>query len=293
MAKLAEEQTLKLQKARAKLEKAGQERDHAKQVMEQHRRLFNSPGGGGVSRQKVEEKEKEYQEKVLDFKLAEVELGEFEVALDKEFDKQKEELEKKSQELLAIQSQYESKVLGLENEERTMQTDLRVARAKSRTANRITYDDLDEDNFLRIRAPIDGVVTKIAFDKVGDKVDDKEPLAAIAPRGGRKILDLEVDERDRAFLRIGMPVKIKVGAFPYQRYGFLSGELEYIAPTTTVNPQTKRTVYKARVGLEREYFNVNKVQVPLRFGMSARAEIVVRKRRLVDLALDPLRNVAG
>jgi len=32
---------------------------------------------------------------------------------------------------------------------------------------------------------------------------------------------------------------------------------------------------------------------PLRYGMTAVAEIVVRERRLIDLALDPFRNVGG
>jgi hemolysin D len=290
---LAEEQKLKLQKVRAKLDKARQERDHARRVMEQHERLFNSPGGGGVSRQKVDEKKKEYKEKALDFNLVETELGEFEVSLGKEYDKNKAEIHKKSQELLALKSQYESKLLELSNEEQSIETSLMLARAKASTASRITYDDIDEDNFLRIRAPIDGVITKIAFFKVGDKVDDKEPIAAITPKDTRKVLELEIDERDRAFLEVGMPVRIKVSAFPYQRYGSLTGELEYIAPATNVNPQSKKIVYKARVGLETDYFSVNKVHIPVHFGMTAKAEIVVRKRRLVDLALDPLRNVAG
>jgi hemolysin D len=293
IAKLAEEQTLKLQKARTKLTKARQERDHAKEVMAQHKRLFKSPGGGGVSRQKVEEKIKQYEEKVLDVTLAEVELGEFEASLKKEYEKRKAAIHDKAEELLALESRYENKLYALENEKQTLESDLRIARAKARTASRITYDDIDEDNYLRIRSPIDGVITTVAFDKVGDKVDDKTPIAAIAPEGGRNVLALEILERDRAFLKVGMPVKIKVNAFPYQRYGFLSGQLEYIAPTTTVNLQSKEAVYKARVGLEREFFYVNKVRIPLRLGMMAKVEVVVRKRRLVELVLDPLRNVAG
>ena len=90
-----------------------------------------------------------------------------------------------------------------------------------------------------------------------------------------------------------MPVKIKLNAFPYQRYGFLEGELEYVAPSTQFDPVSKKTFYKARVGLERDYFMVNEARIPVRYGMEAKAEIVVRKRRFVDLALDPFRNVAG
>ena len=52
-------------------------------------------------------------------------------------------------------------------------------------------------------------------------------------------------------------------------------------------------VYKARVALDRDYFLVNQVETPVRYGMTGLAEIVVRKRRIIDLALDPLRSAAG
>ena len=293
IAKLAEEQTLKLQKARADVEKAREQRDHARRVLGQHERLFKSPGGGGISKQQVADKRKEYRDKVLDLKLAEVKLGEFELSLNKEYDKKKAEIAKKSQDLLAFQSKYESSLLNLENEQKSLENELRLARAKARIASRVKFDDIDEDNYLRIRAPIDGVITVLAFDKVGEKVDDKKPIAVMAPEDGKKVLDIKIDERNRAFLKVGMPVKIKLNAFPYQRYGFLDGELEFISPATQFDPVTKKTFYKARVGLKRDYFTVNKVRIPVRYGMEAKTEIAVRKRRLVDLALDPLRNAAG
>jgi hemolysin D len=87
IAKLAEEQQLKLEKARSKLAKAGGERDQARRVLEQHERLFNSPGGGGLSRDQVEEKRAAYRDKTADYKLAEAELGEFEVSAIQEYDK--------------------------------------------------------------------------------------------------------------------------------------------------------------------------------------------------------------
>jgi HlyD family secretion protein len=90
-----------------------------------------------------------------------------------------------------------------------------------------------------------------------------------------------------------MDVKVKVNAFSYQRYGPIQGELEYISPTTTRDPQTKQGFYTARVGLEKDYFLVNEEKTPVRYGMGADAEITVRKRRIIDLVLDPMRNIAG
>src|SRR5690606_9934088 len=100
--------------------------------------------------------------------------------------------------------------------------------------------------------------------------DEKTPVAAIAAKGARKVLEVEINERDRAFLRAGMPVRIKVNAFPYQRYGVLNGELEHIAPTSVMNPESKQIVYKARVGIERDHYVINSLTTPIRFGMAAK-----------------------
>ncbi len=86
---------------------------------------------------------------------------------------------------------------------------------------------------------------------------------------------------------------MKFNAFSYQRYGFITGTLEYISPSTRVTDGAQAPVYKGRVTLERDYFEVEDERIPLRYGMRAMAEVVVRKRRLIDLALDPFRKLKG
>ena len=87
-----------------------------------------------------------------------------------------------------------------------------------------------------------------------------------------------------------MVVKLKFNAFPYQKYGFIKGTLEYISPSATGDKESKKQVYKGRVSLENDYFEVEEKRFPLRYGMTAAAEIVVRKRRVIDMALDTLRK---
>ena len=45
--------------------------------------------------------------------------------------------------------------------------------------------------------------------------------------------------------------------------------------------------------LQRDHFLVAEQKVPLRYGMTATAEVIVRERRLIDLALDPFRDIGG
>lgn len=51
--------------------------------------------------------------------------------------------------------------------------------------------------------------------------------------------------------------------------------------------------YEGRIRLERDHYVVGDQKYPLRYGMTAVSEVVVRERRLIDLALDPFRQVGG
>jgi len=137
------------------------------------------------------------------------------------------------------------------------------------------------------------VMSDVTSTQPGDKIQANTPLGGIAPRGARPVVRIEIAEQDRAFLREGLSVKLKFSAFAYQRYGLINGTLEYISPATKSAPQTKQPVYEGRVTLERDHYLVADTKYPLRYGMTATAEVVVRERRLIDLALDPFRQIGG
>ncbi len=292
MAKLAERQRLKLEKARALREKARKDMELAKSAWQKLERLYRSPGGGGISKQRLDQGKKDYESKRVDYQLAEASLGEFEIELNNELVRRREQLQKKSEELERLYIQYEEESLKLEAAQGRAEMEGRLARIAAEGAARVTFEDIDEDNFLRVKAPVSGVLTSVAYTQVGDKVESKSPLAGIAPEDVRMVLKVNIPEQDRGFLREGMTVKLKFNAFPYQKYGFINGSLEYISPSATLDNQSKKLVYKGRVSLERDYVEVEDKRFPLRYGMSASAEIVVRKRRVIDMALDTLRKAS-
>ena len=177
--------------------------------------------------------------------------------------------------------------------EEKLRTQLQAARLAAESTARIRFDNIDKDNFLLILAPASGIVTDVTSTQPGDKVQANLPLVGIAPANARGVVRVEIAEHDRAFLREGLPVKLKFSAFAYQRYGLIGGTLEYISPATKPSAQTKAPVYEGRVTLQRDHFLVAEQKVPLRYGMTATAELIVRERRLIDLALDPFRDIGG
>ncbi|MDT3671453.1 MAG: HlyD family efflux transporter periplasmic adaptor subunit [Aromatoleum sp.] len=291
--KLAEAQRAQVLQARSELDNARQLRDAAREEMARFQRLLALPGGGGVSELQVEQKKTAYLAAENALRAAQGRLGELEFRLSQESDRASVELETSDQELTRLRLQYDAALREMTNEENKLRLQLQSARLAANAAERVRFENIDKDNFLLILAPVSGVVTDVATTQPGDKIQANTPLGGIAPKDARAVLKLQIAERDRAFLREGQPVKLKFAAFPYQRYGLIDGNLEYISPTTLPAAKTKEPVYEGHVALARDHYEVAGEAYPVRYGMTAVAEIVVRERRLIDLALDPFRQIRG
>lgn len=292
LSKLAESQKAKLEEARGNLQKARIALDSATREADKYQRLFALPGGGGVSKNDVDAKRDARQAAETNFRLAKARLGELDFQLSEAYAQAKADLEGSDQKLTELRLKYEDLSNRIEREQKQVELKLRGAQLAAEAAQRIQFDNIDEDNYLKVLAPVSGIVTDVVYTQPGEKVQANTPLGSIAPEGATKVLKIDIPEQDRGFLREGLSVKMKFNAFPYQRYGFVEGTLDYISPTAQ-SSDGHGLVYKGYVSLDKTQFTVDDNTYPLRYGMTATAEIVVRRRRLIDLALDPLRRLEG
>jgi hemolysin D len=291
--KLVEEQKAQMAEARTGVEETRRARDAAQLEVEKFERVLSGPGGGGVSLLQVENKRNARLAAENAYRQAQSRVNELTARQSQELVQAEAQLEVSGEQLKKLRLDYEAAANDLATAEEKLRLQLNTARVEADTAARIRFENIDKDNFLQIVAPVSGVVTDLTSTQPGDKVQANTPLGGIAPRNSRSVVKVEIAENDRAFLREGLPVKLKFNAFPYQRYGVINGTLEYVSPATKPSPQTRQPVYEARVSLERDFYQVAENKYPLRYGMTAGVEIVVRQRRLVDLALDPFRQIGG
>jgi HlyD family secretion protein len=291
--KLVEEEKAQMAEARTNLEETRRARDAAQLEVEKFEHVFASPGGSGVSQLQVESKRNARLAAENAYRLAQSRVNELTARQSQELVQAQAQLEASGEQLKKLRLDYESAASELATAEDKLRLQLNTARVEADAAARIRFENIDQDNFLQILAPVSGVVTDLTSTQPGDKVQANTPLGDIAPSHSRSVVKVEIAENDRAFLREGLPVKLKFNAFPYQRYGVIKGTLEYVSPATRPSLQSKQPVYEARVALERDDYQVADTKYPLRYGMTAAVEIVVRQRRLIDLALDPFRQVGG
>jgi hemolysin D len=291
--RVLEVQRAQLAEARTSVEDARRARGAARSEAEKFERVFAVPGGGGVSQLQVESKRNASLAAENALRVAQSRVSELTARQSQDFVQAQNQVETSGEQLKKLRLEYEAAATELANAEDKLRLQLQSARVEAEAAARIRFDNIDKDNFLQIVAPVSGVITDLTSTQPGDKVHANTPLGGIAPSDSRAVVKVEVAEHDRAFLREGAPVKLKFSAFAYQRYGVINGTLEYISPATKLSAQSKQPVYEARVSLERDHYLVADAKVALRYGMTATVEVVVRARRLIDLALDPLRDIGG
>lgn len=291
--KVGEVQRAQADEARTNVEDARRARDAARVEAEKFERVFAATAGGGVSQLQVDAKRNALRAAENALRVAQARVGELGARQSQELVQARAQLESSGEALQKLRLDYEAATTELTTAEAKLRLQLDNARVAAETASRIRFENIDKDNFLQILAPVSGIVTDVTSTQPGDKVQANMPLGGIAPGNAKKVVKIEIAESDRAFLREGQSVKLKFAAFPYQRYGVIDGTLEYISPATKPAPQTRLPMYEGRVTLERDHYVVADKKYPLRYGMTATAEVVVRERRLIDIALDPFRQVGG
>jgi membrane fusion protein len=137
----------------------------------------------------------------------------------------------------------------------------------------------------------------------GQAVTAGQTLATLLPAGSSLEAELYVPTRAAGHLRPGMPVRLRVDAFPYARYGQITGHVREVArsavtaneaDTGALDPLRAQVggagVYRVRVALDAPGADDATLawRPLLRSGMHVQASLVGEKRTLLQWALEPL-----
>ena len=138
-----------------------------------------------------------------------------------------------------------------------------------------------------LHAPVGGVVTSKEV-KVGDLLETGKPVVEIAEGGF--CFEMKVSNQDIAHLRVGMPVRIKLDAYDYQRYGTLDGTVSFIAPDSDPGEGHRAATYVVKIELKGEEVGRGEYRGRVKFGMEGQAEIVTDRESLLSLLVRRIRQ---
>ncbi|MEM1308051.1 MAG: HlyD family type I secretion periplasmic adaptor subunit [Cyanobacteria bacterium P01_H01_bin.153] len=144
-----------------------------------------------------------------------------------------------------------------------------------------------------ITAPVAGVVFELPFEQVGAVVQPGSRVAEIAPENANFIVQAEISTTESGSLQEGLPVKLKFDAYPFQDYGVATGTVTEISPTSQTDETLQGEVdaYQLEIELDQPCLPTPQECIALRPGDTATAEVIVRQRRIIDIVLNPFREL--
>ena len=124
-------------------------------------------------------------------------------------------------------------------------------------------------------------------------------MLTLVPKDETLLAEVWVSNQDIGFVHPGQPVKVKLAAFPFQKYGMVEGRVHYVGPDSQdgagheagkdgANSQLMR--YKALVGLSSMKLGGDQQSFPLAAGMQASAEILLGDQTVMQYLLSPVRK---
>jgi HlyD family secretion protein len=191
-----------------------------------------------------------------------------------------------------LQKQAEGRSTQLEAQQKVQQLEVEMNQLKAKVAEtqNLLTSAKAKLNQRFLYAPVDGTISSLNIPNIGEVIQPGQTLAEIAPQDVPLVLSASLPNQEAGFVKRGMPVQVKLEAYPYQDYGMVSGKVTSISPDTKPDERLG-AVYQVEVALDRSHITANHQNIQLKAGETATAEIIIRRRRIADLLLDPIRQL--
>lgn len=238
---------------------------------------------GFVNKVEAEDKERERIEKEQDYRAQKSTVGGLYASVSAS--------EKR---LRQITSDYRSK---LENERSDVQSQYK----------KLTQEwgkNLHKSALLELKAPQNGVIKDLITHTQGSVVSPGTVLMSLVPSGDVMQAEVMIKNEDVGFVHPGQHVKIKLIAYPFQKYGMLEGSVMNISADSMQGQTTAQGIpadkseqsqassltYKALIKLDTQYLSLEEKHFDLTSGMQVTAEIHLGKRTVMEYLLSPIQK---
>lgn len=144
----------------------------------------------------------------------------------------------------------------------------------------------------QIRAPVRGIVNRIHRTTIGGLARGGEELIEIVPLDDSLLVEAHVRPKDIAFLHANQPVKVKITAYDFARYGSLDGEIVRIgADTVTRSERSEEEVFVVEIRTSNTMLDANGLAVEIIPGMIAEVDILSGRKTVLDYLIQPVLKV--
>ena len=160
-------------------------------------------------------------------------------------------------------------------------------------------------NLLELKAPQDGIVKDLATHTAGTVVSPGTILLTLVPRNDPVKAEVWVTNEDAGWVEVNQKVKIKLAAFPFNKYGMVKGRVEYVSPDAAELPDTRErdrkdarehvmppSGFRTLVVLDSPYLERDGKKFQVSAGMVVSAEVNLGSRTVIEYLLSPVEKVS-
>jgi hemolysin D len=153
---------------------------------------------------------------------------------------------------------------------------------------------------LELRAPQAGIVKELATTTIGAVVEPGTVLLSLVPHHEPLLAEVEIENKDIGFVVAAQPVRLKLTAYPFQKYGMLEGTVRTISADASSRDENaaaseaeraREPAFRALIELDQQVLAVSGQPLSLSAGMQVSAEIVQGQRTVLEYLLSPVQRV--
>jgi len=186
--------------------------------------------------------------------------------------------------------------------------DLLRERVETESQRQRLEQELDKQShrasLLELKAPEAGVVKELATHTLGTVVSPGTVLMTLVPKDEPLQAEVFVRNEDAGFVHQGQRVKVKLAAYPFQKYGMLEGTVKHVSPDVTETTSARGTRdgdrqtqaynagYRVLVAIDTRSLERNGSRLLLAAGMQVVAEIEQGGRSVLEYVLSPVQRIA-
>jgi len=203
----------------------------------------------------------------------------------------KESIQRTNSEILRLktqQAQVRSQIVQIKSDFKTKNLDLLANTQKQIKELEANKEEIEFSNInQKILAPTDGYIDKLLIHTLGAVVTPAQELIALTPIEKPLLIKAQVLNKDIGFVKVDMPVSVKIDTFDFQKYGTLKGKVKSISKNS-LNDEQLGLVYEVYISLDNDTLFVEGKEQKISTGMTLNAEIEINKRRIIEFFIYPL-----
>jgi hemolysin D len=148
---------------------------------------------------------------------------------------------------------------------------------------------------LVLRAPTSGVVTGLTVRTEGQVLAAGATVLSLVPDSEPVIFEGWLKNEDAPYVVPGMVGKVKLVAYPFQKYGWTEGAVSWLGadsevPDSMKNESGDPLFYRLRIKLDAQQLYRNGKAFPLKVGMQGQGDVQIGRRTLAEYLLSPVKK---